>query len=251
MLVTGGVIANDPAARESAEDIARRSTQAIQNIATDTSRGARYIASGDWLPPEQGFFPLPPQEGQAVRLGPDLVEGCWNSPEGFDLGQVNVDDWLRLGPGLASPRFEPNHGYPLGEQLGGRVLSFDPTGPRMVLGVGKKQYTQWYRMGLIGEMWQGVTPNESNFPGMFGEALSNASGIDFHIDRVDPTEAYHQGNSIQPNKAGYGFTAWELYAIINYGLLPGTTFYEGNQRLQGRKLEEWHEELRDAGFNVP
>jgi RHS repeat-associated protein len=52
MLASAGVIAADPAMREAAEDVGQRSTQAIQNIAADASRGAQYVNSTlvDWFP---------------------------------------------------------------------------------------------------------------------------------------------------------------------------------------------------------
>lgn len=129
-------------------------------------------------------------------------------------------------------------------------------GKSISLGVGYSDYTQWRFDGRVDRnRWEGVAnfADRYNFPSYFREAANNAEEIHFDITKVDIHGAFRQGYNLKPvDEGGAGYTAFELYTILNdKELFNKVVFHRRGNRLSGKEEEAFYYELVQAGWIIP
>jgi hypothetical protein len=150
---------------------------------------------------------------------------------------------------------------PISSDVGGNTASPMPTPDPdsnddavIHLGRDQKDWTQWYRKGLVREsLRDNPNLNQLNeFRSYFHEAANNASRIHFHLDRMNLTNVKNAIRyDISADKIRRA-TDFELYSILrDRSLFSKTDFYMGGEKLSGDKWVRFYSELADAGWIVP
>ncbi len=145
--------------------------------------------------------------------------------------------------------------FPLPQQTAPIVQSFD-----IHLGIREEEYKDWINRGYVQnpDEWRGVEyANASHFPDYFSEVAGRASKIYLDIAglSMQSAKAYQQheigGRRTIPRDYDsandkYGFTAWELYAIMrDYRLFDKTTFTENGVSISAERWLEFITGYRD------
>jgi RHS repeat-associated protein len=171
---------------------------------------------------------------------------------GLSAGPSPLGDLLVAGMILSS-----RPGRFLAPDGGGGGGVTDRTRSFISLGRGYEDYLRWWKDGRASPIFEGTNVGDvQTFPSYFHDTASRVDDIYFDVQDVSVQKAFIQKDQIRTNekskREGYGFTAWELYTVLNNKeYFNKVILHRGGVPLTGEEKIELFFDALNQGWLIP